>query len=146
VPVPRISSALCAAGLIGLAWIVVADEGEGGRQTFREEEELEQWGAVSALVEATIGALEVGTLAYFSDRKVIDLLGLVSPEALANVAKRQVIETLRASPTDWFVLTSGLEALVGPVRSLPWFAEGYELARELPGDGGQVVWVFRKRR
>ena len=94
---------------------------------------------------ATIGALEVGTLAYFSDRRVIDLLGLVSPDALANVAKRQVVETLRASPTDWFVLTGGLEALVGPVRSLPWFAERYELARELPGDNGQAVWVYRRK-
>ena len=95
--------------------------------------------------EARISALEVGTLAYFSDRTVVDLLGLVSPSSLANVATRNVIETLRADPTEWFVLTTGLEGLIGPVRTLPWFEERYELAHELPAVEGQVMWVYRKK-
>ncbi|HEX4954367.1 MAG TPA: hypothetical protein VF017_13325 [Thermoanaerobaculia bacterium] len=91
-----------------------------------------------------VAALEVGTLAYFADRPVVDLLGLVSPSSLEHVRERNVIEALRREPTDFFVLTSGLEGLIGPVRTLPWFVERYEQAHSLPGEEGQEVWIFRR--
>jgi arabinofuranosyltransferase len=94
---------------------------------------------------ARVTALEVGTLAYFSDRPVIDLLGLVSPTSLENVARREVIESLRADPTDFFVLTSGLEGMTGPVRVQPWFEATYELAHELPAVDNGAMWIFRRR-
>ncbi len=91
-----------------------------------------------------ISALEVGTLAYFADRPVVDLLGLVTPGSLEHVRERNVIEALRRDSTELFVLTSGLEGLIGSVRTLPWFADRYRLAESLRGEEGQEVWIFRR--
>jgi hypothetical protein len=104
-----------------------------------------RWIRARSMPTERIAALEVGTLAYFADRTTIDLLGLVSPGSLANVAKREVIESLRADPTDWFVLTSGLESLVGGVRSLPWFAGRYDLVHTLGAVDDGEMWIYRRK-
>jgi hypothetical protein len=104
-----------------------------------------EWIRAHSTPEDDVAALEVGTLAYFAERRVVDLLGLVSPEAIARVRDRQVIDGLRRSPTDFFVLTQGLEGLVGPVRDLPWFRDAYDLVATFAGDDGQPLWVFQRR-
>lgn len=104
-----------------------------------------EWIRAHSAPEDDVAALEVGTLAFYAERRVVDLLGLVSPEAIARVRDRRVIDGLREAPTDFFVITQGLEGLIGPVRDLEWFRDGYELAQTFVGDEGQPLWVFRRR-
>ncbi len=107
-------------------------------RTYLSYRETGEWIRAHSTETARVASLEVGTLAYFADREVVDLLGLVTPQALDNVRDRTVLETLRRDPTDFFVLTTGLEGLIGPVRTLPWFVE-QAFADALGPIGGQRV-------
>jgi hypothetical protein len=66
------------------------------------------WLAENSPPNATIALLEVGTVGYFSQRRIIDMAGLVTYE-LRNLTKkgtyRETIETLRP---DYVVATRGL--------------------------------------
>jgi hypothetical protein len=95
--------------------------------------------------EATASALEVGTLAYFSEHRFRDLLGLVTPEAIGYVDRRNVAQAFYDYPTELLVLNPSLEGLLGPLRRLPWFRRRYEEAVRFPaGDRDEVV-IYRHR-
>jgi arabinofuranosyltransferase len=134
-----------APALPSLRGMAVALARPGTSGTFEGYRAAGEWIRVTASPGEDVTALEVGTLAYFSDRRVVDLLGLVSPESEKRVRDRSVIDGLREAPSEFFVLTPGLEGLTGPVRDQPWFGAAYELAQTFPGEGGQPVWVFRRR-
>jgi hypothetical protein len=93
---------------------------------------------------AEVSALEVGTLAYFSERHVEDLLGLVTPEAIPFVERRDVVRAFYNHPTEVVVLKPSLEGLIGPLRGGPWFRRRYEEAVRFPAGEDDVV-VFRHR-
>jgi hypothetical protein len=94
---------------------------------------------------AQVSALEVGTLAYFSERHVEDLLGLVTPEAIPFVARHEVAQAFYNHPTEVLVLKPSLEGLIGGLRGKPWFLRRYEEAARFPaGEDGDVV-VYRHR-
>lgn len=95
---------------------------------------------------AQVSALEVGTLAYFSERHVEDLLGLVTPEAIPFVERRDVARAFYNHPTEVVVLKPSLEGLIGPLRGNPWFLRRYEEAARFPAGEDDDVVVFRHRR
>jgi hypothetical protein len=136
---------LLAPALPGVARMAQALGNPGTSAQFEAYREAGLWLGANSPPDAEIAALEVGTLAYYSDRRVVDLLGLVTPAAIERVRDRTVIDGLREAPSDFFVLTQALEGLTGPVRSEPWFLQTYDLVQTFSGDGGQPVWVFRRR-
>lgn len=52
---------------------------------------------------ASVAAVEIGALAYFSDRRVVDLVGLVNPAILAARREGRVGEVLRLDPPDYLL-------------------------------------------
>ena len=54
-------------------------------------------------VGSSIAAVEIGALAYFSDRRVVDLVGLVDPAILAARAAGKVADHLRSDPPDYLL-------------------------------------------
>ena len=94
---------------------------------------------------ATVSALEVGTLAYFSERRFRDLLGLVTPEAIGYVERRNVAQAFYDDPTELLVLKPSLEGLLGPLSRTPWFRRRYEEAVRFPAGGSDEVVIFRHR-
>jgi len=70
-----------------------------------------EWIGAYSEPDAVIAALDIGALAYGADRRVLDLMGLVSPEIMAlgrEVGFQKMVESgawLRSgsSPPDWFV-------------------------------------------
>jgi len=95
--------------------------------------------------QAQASALEVGTLAYFSERHVEDLLGLVTPEAIPFVARHEVAQAFYNHPTEVLVLKPSLEGLIGGLRGKPWFLRRYEEAARFPAAEGEDVVVYRHR-
>ncbi len=80
-----------------------------------------------------ISFVEVGTLAYFSDRPVEDLLGLVSPRSVPYVAEDDLLGAFLAKPTKFVINRPGLDGFMGPITTTSWFQSGYrEVARFHP--------------
>lgn len=75
-----------------------------------------------ALQSDTIAATEIGYIGFFSNREIVDIHGLIHPEALARIRDGDSLWWLDRSP-DWIVLHPGR-----------WFGE--------PGFRGQVSEVF----
>lgn len=135
--------------LLALTWPSWRNLGQallkpGTSPRFVAYREAGRWIREHSRPEERVAALEVGTLGYFAERPVTDLLGLVSPEVAESVRTGDVMAGLEARPTELFVLTRALEGLTGPVESRPWFTETYERVHTLPGE--DEVRIYRQRQ
>jgi hypothetical protein len=96
-----------------------------------------------------VSALEVGTLAYFSERHVEDLLGLVTPDDVPYVEQKTVAKGFYNRPTEVLVVRPALEGLLGALRKTPWFQRRYAEVARFPagedGSEGNDVIILRHR-
>ncbi|HEV7670742.1 MAG TPA: hypothetical protein VGS22_19660 [Thermoanaerobaculia bacterium] len=100
------------------------------------------WLAQSTPPTARVAAFEVGTLAFYADRPVDDLLGLVSPQYIAAVANGDWAGALLASRADFVVLT-GESRINTQAR---WFTRRYRLADEITvGKERAAIYAYRRR-
>ncbi|MDY7093565.1 MAG: hypothetical protein SX243_11405 [Acidobacteriota bacterium] len=90
--------------------------------------------------------VEVGTVAYFSQRHVLDLLGLVTPGVLTAVARRDLEHAFLTSPTDYVLDSGRVHGLMAQVVGRQWFSSAYQEVARIPIPGGaDAVTIFRRR-
>jgi hypothetical protein len=82
-----------------------------------------RWLAANTAPAATVAYYEVGALGYHSDRTVIDLLGVVSPELLPWVRRGNIEGAFLARPADYAVLDGARGGLMP--SAAPWFKTAY---------------------
>jgi hypothetical protein len=94
--------------------------------------------------EEAIAYVEIGVLAYASERPVYDLLGLVTPEAVPYVLAKDLPGAFLARPAPWVVHhTRGrMESIV----RRRWFQRAYREAARFDEAGGGRLTVYRLRR
>jgi len=81
------------------------------------------WLAAKSPPEATVSYYEIGVLGYFSDRTVVDLLGIVTPELLPYVRRGDFQGAFLARPADYAIFDTARGGLM-PVAA-PWFRGAY---------------------
>lgn len=70
---------------------------------------------------------EVGILAFYSERRVLDLIGLESPVTVPYAAVSDPVGGFLAAPTTYVLQhTFDLRGGTGPMVSRPWFAAAYQ--------------------
>src|SRR5262245_57373334 len=88
---------------------------------------------------------EIGAVGFYSERPVVDLLGLITPGSLPFAAEGDLVGAFLARPTTfllWHTERRGTRAIV----EKPWFARAYrEVARIPQIDRKAEVVVFRRR-
>lgn len=86
------------------------------------------WFAEHAPPDARIAYLEIGQIAFYSGRYIIDTLGLVTPGAAAEVAKRNWLWPIKRYKPDYIIyneyFTKWPES--GLIFLEPWFVEGFQ--------------------
>jgi hypothetical protein len=97
------------------------------------------WLARTSPPRATVAYYEVGALGYFSDRTIVDLLGIVTPESLPFVRRGDIQGALRARPADYAIFDDARGGWM-PVAS-PWFKASYR-----PVARFDALTVFERRR
>ena len=116
------------------------------RRLHRESEGREQLYATVARElaaqssSATLAATEIGALGFYYPGPVLDLLGLVSPEALG----RSMADVLQAGEARWVV--SYASYLDPGLLASPWFTRTFLLRAERPGIGGRTLQVYERVR
>ena len=86
-----------------------------------------QWLAENSSPDATVALTEVGTIGYFSQRRIIDMAGLVTYE-LRNLPKQgSYQETIKSLQPDYIIGSRGLP----PDPELAGF-DGYSIVQEFP--------------
>lgn len=96
--------------------------------------EAGEWIAGRSAPGDAIAFVEIGTLAYFSDRPIVDLMGLVTPVAIPYVRRGDLVGAFRARPARFIVVRPGLAGYMGQITARPWFARRY-----------RRVWTWRPR-
>lgn len=92
-----------------------------------------------------IAFVEVGTLAYYADRPILDLFGLVSPEVVPHVRRGDLAGAFVREPTEVVIVRPGLEGFMGRITSSPEFRRRYREAVRLLPDSHDWVAIHRRR-
>jgi len=93
---------------------------------------ISDWLSANTQPEDTVAAIEIGYLAYFSRRPVVDLAGLIDPTVTARIGQGDFSSGFwRASPR-FFVRLKQFDYLLGPIHQSPCFNRYYELATRIP--------------
>ena len=105
-----------------------------------------EWIKAHSEPNASIAYVEIGVIGYYSERPILDLMGLVTPEARPYVLQNNLLGALKANPTD-FVLAH-TRGRMTPIVTSRWFKRRYrEVMRfEDPGDGREgALQIYRRR-
>jgi hypothetical protein len=89
-----------------------------------------------------VAYVEIGVWGYYSQRTVVDLLGLVTPSSIPYARRGDRVGAFLAHPTRWVVYHSrgGMQ----PILDRKWFPVQYEeIARFDQGDGKELV-LYRR--
>ena len=106
-----------------------------------------EWLAVHSPPDADVAFDEVGILGFYSDRRILDLIGLVSPVTRPYSAVNDQLGAFLQHPTTYVVFhTFGVRGGTRPVVSRPWFAHAYrEAARFHYPELGGAAFLFERR-
>jgi len=92
-----------------------------------------------------ISYVEVGTLAYFSDRPVQDLVGLVTPRNLPFLARNDLLGAFREHPTTFLIQHEKLATFTAAIVNHRWFRRRWdEVHREAMRSPGEALVVYRR--
>jgi len=146
---PRLAAGLAALLALALGLLILIP---GGRRIrgyewparFEASEQAGRWLRERTPAGSSVACLEVGVLGYTADRRVVDLLGLVTPASLPYVARGDLAGALLVQPTDYVALPERL----GMQRAFAsrWFRRAYaEVARfEDRKDNGRLILYARR--
>jgi hypothetical protein len=89
---------------------------------------------------------EIGVLGFYSERPILDIMGLVSPEVLPYIVHRDFAGAFLDRPTRFVVYLKG-RSWHGSVVAAPWFRDAYRIVARFPlPDASTAVLVYRRRR
>jgi hypothetical protein len=102
------------------------------------------WLANRTLEGSSVCYLEIGRIGYFSRRRLIDLMGLVTPEVADHVANQDLLWAVSHFKPDYY-LTASTFVWAGTAASEPWFPSAYEeVERFRSPELNMVLSVYRK--
>lgn len=104
-----------------------------------------KWIANNTPLDATISALEVGYLGYHAERKVIDLVGLVTPEVSKHVRERNFEWAVIKYKPDYFIHSTEFNGWLETIIDKRWFHESYRQIIEMNQSGYPCdLKIFKK--
>jgi hypothetical protein len=111
-------------------------------QTYRRGAE---WIRASSPPDAAVAYVEIGVLGYYSERPVLDLLGLVSPWVRPYVVRHDMLGAFQQRPTE--LVLSHSRGRMEPIVNSHWFHRRYKEVMRFddPGGGGSLH-IYRRRR
>ena len=86
--------------------------------------------------QSTVVAVEVGIIGYFSNRTILDLQGLVTPEVIRAKSEGRLVQLLKASKADVIVDMPDFRVNALAFLSNPAISSSYRVAHEFPPMAG----------
>jgi hypothetical protein len=106
-----------------------------------------EWLRASTPSDSSVATIEIGVVGYYSDRTIVDTMGLVSPEMIGHL--QDWTQTLQFALNHyWPDYAVALEGTAwGAVVHEVWFEEAYVLEKELPNlsDPDAPIRIYRRR-
>jgi hypothetical protein len=105
--------------------------------------ELAGWFVEHAEPEAAIAYHEIGYLGYYTDNRIIDMMGLVTPEITPHVAAGDFSSGFWQFRAEYFVHLEGSGFQTAIVTD-PRFSAGYRAVQRFPGFDGRPLTVYER--
>jgi hypothetical protein len=102
-------------------------------------EEAGRWIGDKTPPAATIAATQIGIVGYYSQRPIVDYLGLFSSGAAAALRRGDLRWWVSTYQPDYWVVRKAPDAVEQPVRSEPWFGRVFVPVHE----NGEVIVLRR---
>ncbi len=106
--------------------------------------EMALWLNSNATSGQSVAYFEVGTLGYYTDLGVVDLVGLVTPSMIPHVLNQDFSGGFWEIMPDYLVELEGSE-FTRPIVENPVFLEAYSPAVRFDGPGDRSLRIFRRR-
>jgi hypothetical protein len=146
-------AALCLAALLFVAALDLQDQrrfverthGPDVTGTYRA---LGEWLAANTPEGARVATPEVGYIAFYSRRPILDLAGLCSPQVVPYLRSRDYPAIVRDYQPDYVALTlEGRRPIHNAITASPWFQQHYGERVRFPYRGSAyAVWSRRNQR
>jgi arabinofuranosyltransferase len=94
----------------------------------------------------SVAYIEVGYLGYYTDNRIIDLGGLVTPDIAPHVAQHDFAWGFWHYQPDYYVWQPDFDWALGTIRADPRFAASYESIATVPGFGQPDLIIYRRKR
>ena len=88
-------------------------------------QQVGQWLNRNTPPNATIGVTELGVMSYYADRHMVDFLGLVQPEHVADIRHGDFLAGLLRQQPDYLALTHINALYDADPQKEPWFTQLY---------------------
>ena len=106
-----------------------------------------KWAAENTPPDAEIAFLEVGYFGYYAQRKIIDLVGLVTPGVSDHIRERDFSWAVKKYRPDYLVYNPEFEGWLKIILDQPWFEENYIEIKEIDQEGYPFrLTAFKKIR
>ncbi len=103
------------------------------------------WIAKNTPTNASLAAMEIGYLGYYAQRKVIDLIGLVTPEVSEHLRRGDFQWVIKKHQPDYFIYNEEFKAWLEPITYQPWFEKSYEHVIDMSQSGYPFnLRIFKK--
>jgi hypothetical protein len=104
-----------------------------------------RWISKNTPADASVAALEVGYLGYYSQRKIIDLVGIVTPGVSTHIRKQDFQWAVKTYKPDYFVYCDEFRSWLETITDQPWFEKSYRQIKEMnvPGYSFELK-IFKK--
>lgn len=84
-----------------------------------------KWLAARNSPSSSVAYLEVGEIGYYSRMNLVDLLGLVTPDAAAQVPSHNFEWTVQRYKPQYYLANARFDALLGHIEQQAWFTSAY---------------------
>ena len=89
--------------------------------------------------------VEIGILGFYSNRRVVDLCGLVTPEVGPHLALGDVSWPVRSLSPDFVILHEPLwNSLEEPIASADWFQNKYSKVKTFAGEEPYILALYKR--
>jgi hypothetical protein len=94
---------------------------------------------------SSVGYLEIGIVGYYSQRPIVDVMGLVNAGVAPNIARGDFLWAYRHYRPDYIVHNPVFfPGVLGIVVDQPWFTQEYRQVAELAESGLPTLVIYRR--
>lgn len=92
----------------------------------------------------SVAFVEIGYLGYFTENRIIDLVGLVDPAYRDNGAEMNLARNFWQAEPDYFLYAPDFNWLLGPIVEDERFAKRYHMVTEIPSHFSTPLMIYQK--
>lgn len=105
---------------------------------------LSEWINLNTPKDASIAFIEIGYLGYHTDRRIIDLAGLVMPDIVPHVSKGDFAWAMWNYQPDYYISLPEFKWALGKIEQDPKFKSEYLAVTNLPGPRKNDITVYAR--